>query len=75
MFCSTSWIINEDGDYSEIFNTETDVTQSMLSGGQWTTFFNKIPKYNHIMTDDDISFLNSRPKASSDFSGLVIHLE
>ena len=68
---STSWFINENEDYSDIFAATTDVTQSSSSGTEWSTSFNKIPKYDHMMTSEDIAFLNSRPEVSSDFSKSV----
>ncbi len=48
----------------------TDVLQtvtSTLSSG-WQLEFKGIPKYSHVMTADDITTLNARPKASVDFT-------
>ena len=64
---SQSWLVNLDNDYNSYFSSSTDMTTSMLSSGKWSTTTNRIPKYNHLFTSTDISSLNSRPKASTDF--------
>jgi hypothetical protein len=64
---SGSWLVNKDSATSSYFSTTTDVTSSSLSSGVWSTTTNQIPKYNKLFSSSDISALNSRPKATTDF--------
>jgi hypothetical protein len=64
---SGAWLLNSNSDTSSYFSTTTDVTSSSRSTGTWSTTTNQIPKYNKLFSSSDISALNSRPKASTDF--------
>lgn len=64
---SESWLLNQDNDYSDIFEASTDISSSKLQSDQWSVSFNRVPKYNHLFTDEDISGLNNRPRAATDF--------
>jgi hypothetical protein len=64
---SGSWLLNTNSDTSSYFSTSTDITASSLSTNVWSTTTNQIPNYDRVFTSDDITALNSRPKASSDF--------
>jgi hypothetical protein len=66
---STAWVINNEGHTNSYFSgTVTDVTSSALASSVWEVKTNRIPNYDHKFTSTEISTLNSRPKASSDFS-------
>jgi hypothetical protein len=64
---SGSWLLNTASDTSSYFSTTTDITSSSRSSGTWSTTTNQIPKYNKLFSSSDISALNSRPKAATDF--------
>lgn len=64
---SGSWLLNSNSDTSSYFSSSTDITSSSRSSGTWSTTTYQIPKYNHLFTSSDVSNLNSRPKASTDF--------
>jgi hypothetical protein len=49
-----------------VSDSETDVSTNSLSTG-WQVQYRGIPSYSHKMTSTDISTLNTRPKASTDF--------
>jgi hypothetical protein len=66
---SASWVMNDKGDTNSHFNAETNVLSSKLSNGQWAITSYGIPNYDREFTTDDITDLNSRPKAASDFDG------
>jgi hypothetical protein len=69
---SASWKLNSNGDTSSIFGgVATDVTSSSRSGATWSSTFNRIPNYDRIFSSADITTLNSRPEASSDFTAGV----
>lgn len=63
-----SWLYNSNSDYSSLFSSNTDITTSIRSSGVWSTTTKQIPKYDHTFTTSDITTLNSRPKASTDFT-------
>lgn len=65
---STAWVLNSDHTNSYFDDTVTDVQSSSLSSGQWSITTNRIPNYDHKFTTEEITTLNSRPKASSDFT-------
>lgn len=65
---NSAWLLNKNGDYSSLFSSKTDIVNSSQSGYQWKTTSYVIPKYNYNFTASVIATLNSRPKASSDFS-------
>lgn len=62
-----SWFLNEESHYDSNYNVLTDVTSSSLDSNEWKVTTNHIPRYDHVITDDDMDFLNGRPKASTDF--------
>lgn len=64
---STSWKMNDKGDSSSHFGVETNVLSSELSNGQWEITSYGIPNYDRKFTTADITTLNSRPKAATDF--------
>lgn len=65
---ANSWFLNEDNHLDSFYDVKTDATSSSLVSGSWRVTTNRIPKYDHVMTTDDMTFLNSRPKASSDYT-------
>lgn len=50
------------------FSVTTDITTSGLVSGDWKVTTNRIPKYDHVMTDADMTFLTTRPNAATDFT-------
>lgn len=62
-----SWLLNTNGDSNSYFSATTEMSSSSYSAGKWVTVTNRIPKYNHEFTTNDINDLNSRPKAATDF--------
>jgi hypothetical protein len=64
----TAWIINSEHTNSYFSSVLTDVTASAISGTEWSVTTNRIPNYDHAFTASEISALNSRPRASSDFT-------
>jgi hypothetical protein len=65
---ANSWFLNEDDHTDTYYSVKTDVTSSSLVSGEWRVTTNRIPKYDHVMTADDMTFLNNRPEASSDYT-------
>jgi len=68
---SAAWQLNanNNNDYSLTFSANTEITSSGSSGStSWTIVFNQIPYYYYNFTKSVISALNSRPKASTDFT-------
>jgi len=77
-----NWKHNTNNNYSSIFKSFTDIlSSSYISSSSrrqltstttlttgWKVTFKGIPIYYHNMTEADITKLNSRPQASSDFS-------
>ena len=67
----TSWLINyynESTYFQSIVNVQ-NVTEVSLSGEKFMQITaTGIPQYDHVMTTSDIDWLDSRPKASSDFT-------
>ena len=65
--------MNTNGQYSNIFSSKVDVLTSgfvntSASTTGWKTTFTGIPFYGHTFTTSEISDLNNRPDASSDFT-------
>ena len=52
---------------SSYYSVRTDITTSNLVSGEWRVTTNRIPRYDHIITSDDMSFLTTRPNAVTDF--------
>ena len=65
---ANSWFLNENNHKDSFYDVETDVTSSSLVSGKWEVKTNRIPLYDHVMTADDMTFLNDRPKASTDYT-------
>lgn len=70
---ANSWLVNTDGQYSNLYASNVDVTtsgfvNSSMSTTGWQTTFTGIPFYGHVFTQDEINKLNSRPRASTDFT-------
>ena len=65
---ANSWFLNENNDIDVHYSVTTDITTSSLSSGNWRVTTNRIPKYDHIMTDADMTFLTTRPNAATDFT-------
>lgn len=70
---ATSWLVNTNGQYSNIFSSKSDVLTSgfvntTTSTTGWTTTFTGIPFYGHTFSTAEITSLNSRPDASTDFT-------
>lgn len=68
-----AWLLNSAGVYSSNYDATVDITSSgfvndTVSSTGWKATFNGIPYYDHTFTTSEITTLNSRPKASSDFT-------
>lgn len=69
---ATSWFVNQNNAYSDIFDSFLDITTSTFVNATqnttgWKTTFTGIPYYGHTFTSAEISKLNSRPDAADDF--------
>jgi hypothetical protein len=64
---SDSWLLNRNSETNSYFSSTTEVSSSSRSSDTWSTTTKQIPKYNKLFSASDISALNSRPKASTDF--------
>lgn len=63
-----AWLLNSNSDTNSYFSASTDVTSSARSSNTWSTTTSQIPLYDKEFLSSDISALNSRPKASTDFT-------
>lgn len=65
-----SWQVNTNGHTNALFSSTTDITTSAedTSGTAWKVTHPRIPNYDQIFTQTQVDQLNSRPKASSDFT-------
>jgi hypothetical protein len=63
------WLHSSDNEVSTRFSTETDVYESRgyKHSSTWGIKCNQIPSYEYHVTSKDISDLNYRPYASTDF--------
>ena len=71
LYCN-SWMINTAHTSSYFSNAKTDcqdVTEVTLNNVNYIqATCTGIPQYDVVITQDDVNFLNSRPKASTDFT-------
>ena len=65
---ANSWFLNEDNHMDASYSVKTDITSSAMVQGEWRVTTNRIPKYDHVMTAADMDFLNTRPRAASDYT-------
>lgn len=66
---SASWRMNQDDHTASNFgDVKTDVTSSAIYSASWMVGFNRIPNYDREFAHSDISTLNSRPEAATDFT-------
>lgn len=66
-FHASSWIVNLDNHYNNIFQSKTDILYSNISSNSWEVHYNGILNYDRVFTGDDITTLNARPNATTDF--------
>lgn len=65
---ASSWFLNTDNDIDSSYNVKTEILTSALDSADWKVTTNRIPKYDHVMTAADMSFLNTRPNAATDYT-------
>lgn len=59
--------MNVNGYYNSIFKSKTDIITSGRSSAQWKVTYYGIMNYDRVFTASDVTSLNSRPKAATDF--------
>lgn len=66
---ANSWLVNTASNYNSVFQSSTDITSSAYSSSasKWSAVSTGIPNYDRTFTAADISTLNARPLASTDF--------
>ena len=72
---SNNWRVNRNGHTNSQFSSsKTEITTSSPynSNTQWIVTYTGIANYDRTFTTADISALNSRPKASTDFTSKVV---
>ena len=72
---SNNWRVNVNGHTNPVFaGSRTDISKSSPynDNTQWIVTYTGIANYDRTFTTADITALNSRPKASTDFAGGVV---
>jgi hypothetical protein len=66
---SNSWLVNTNSHYNFVFSSSTDITSSAYSSStsKWSAVSTGIPNYDRTFTAADISTLNARPLAGTEF--------
>ncbi len=67
---SSAWKLNKNGNTNSLYSATTDVSSSAMSSNDltWSVTATRIPDYTHPFTSGEILTLNTRPKASTDFT-------
>lgn len=68
LLISYSWL-NNDGYYNPKFSSKTNILSSAFSSpATWAITYSGIPGYKLTLSADDITALNTRPEAATDFT-------
>jgi len=72
-----NWRVNLNNHINTYFSTSTEITSSSPynSNTKWIVTYTRIPYYDRVFIASDITTLNSRPRASYDFTTGAVSLQ